>query len=547
MKTNRSLFLILTVILSAFIAYGLFTLPTAKNINDECFSSARVIQDLKVIAQEPHSVAHPIERTKVFDYLTKRLEELGSTPQIFVYPNIQARKFVFDAKNVLAEFPPIKASTDTTYLMLVAHYDSRHPWNLLKETMYSKGAADDGYGLGVILESVYQALKYRADWNQGIKVLFTDAEEVDLQGMKAAYSQNKEIFNDVGFLINVEARGPFGPALLFETSPGNKRIMSLYENHARYPFTYSLTNVVYQHMPNGTDFTIVKDSIPGINFSAVADINHYHTNLDNIDNICEKTIQHYGEQITSIMKEYLTNPQYADKEYLKAEEDSIYFTIPLLGMFNFSPNTYWLLNLGVLFLFLHLLHKEQNFRWGITLKQSLITIIISFVFLLVGEAIAWISSTLTGIKFRWFGFRVITGIPFDNAVIIASITILTIITIVYFRKHSYRIQALYSSLFTIMLLSFLSMLIIGENMMFFIPWCIGTIVLILWKTTSTRFCPLLGMAVLLLHSFSFIYILAMALTIGALSVVLWISFYNLIILVPLAYGYLTDKASNQIS
>ena len=51
MKTNRSLFLILTVILSAFIAYGLFTLPTAKNINDECFSSARVIQDLKVIAE----------------------------------------------------------------------------------------------------------------------------------------------------------------------------------------------------------------------------------------------------------------------------------------------------------------------------------------------------------------------------------------------------------------------------------------------------------------------------------------------------------------
>ena len=91
------------------------------------------------------------------------------------------------------------------------------------------------------------------------------------------------------------------------------------------------------------------------------------------------------------------------------------------------------------------------------------------------------------------------------------------------------------------------MLIIGENMMFFIPWCIGTIVLTLWKTTSTRFCPLLGMAVLLLHSFSFIYILAMALTIGALGVVLWISFYNLIILVPLAYGYLTDKASNQIS
>lgn len=546
MKPNRSLFLMLTLMLSAFIAYGLFSLPTSKHIDSECFSSARVVQDLKVIAQEPHSVAHPKERAQVLNYLTKRLEELGSDPQIFVYPNIQARRFVFDAKNVLAEFPPLKASTDTTYLMLVAHYDSRHPWKLLKDSMYSKGAADDGYGLGVILESVYQALKYRNDWSQGIKVLFTDAEEVDLQGMKAAYSQNKEIFNDVGFLINVEARGPFGPALLFETSPGNERIMNLYTNHARYPFTYSLTNVVYRHMPNGTDFTLVKDSIPGINFSAVADINHYHTNLDNIHNISEKTIQHYGEQITSIMKEYLTNPVYADRHYLMAEEDSIYFSIPLLGMFNFSLNTYWLLNIGVLLLFLHLIHKEKNFRWGTTLKQALIAIVISFAVLLMGEVIAWLSSTLVGIRFRWFGFRVITGIPFDNATIIFSIMTLTILIIRYFRKHSDSLQPLYSSLFAILPFNFLCMAVIGENMMFFIPWCIGILTLTLWKVTSSRLFPLLGMALLLLHAFSFIYILAMALTIGALGIVMWISFYYLLVLIPLANGYLTDKAAIQI-
>ena len=307
MKQHRFLFLMVTIILSALISYGLFTLPFPKFIQEEGFSSTRVVKDLEVIAKEPHSVVHPKERAEVLHYLTERLEELGGNTQIYVYPNITARKFTFDATNVLAEFPPLKSSADTTYLMMIAHYDSRYPWKLINDTVTSKGASDDGYGLGVILECVHQALKYRESWNQGIKVLFTDAEEVDLQGMKAAYKYNKEIFNDVGLILNIESRGPFGPVLLFETSPGNEQLIKLYANHARYPFAYSIMNMVYQKMPNGTDMNIVRDSIPGLNFSPVADINHYHTDLDNIHNISKTTIQHYGEQVVPIIKEYLTN------------------------------------------------------------------------------------------------------------------------------------------------------------------------------------------------------------------------------------------------
>ena len=80
---------------------------------------------------------------------------------------------------------------------------------------------------------------------------------------------------------------------------------------------------------------------------------------------------------------------------------------------------------------------------------------------------------------------------------------------------------------------------------FFIPLCIGTITLTLWKATSSRIFPLLGMAILLLHTFSFIYVLAMALTIGSLGIYLFLAFYYFMVLIPLAYGYLADKASNQ--
>ena len=543
MKQHSSLILILTIMLSAFIAYGFLSLPTQKGIHEKGFSSARVIEDIKVIAEKPHSVAHPEERANVFNYLTERLEALGGNPQTYIYPNIKARRFTFDARNILAEFPPMKASKDTTYLMMVAHYDSNQPRILKKDTLVSMGAADDGYGLGVILETVHQALKYRKDWHQGIKVLFTDAEEVDLQGMKAAYKHNKEIFSNVGLLINVEARGPFGPALLFETSPGNDKLMDFYAEHANYPFTYSLTNLVYKYLPNGTDFTIIKDSIAGLNFSAIADINHYHTDLDNIHNISAKTIQHYGEQISSLTQAYLTDSQYADKQYFIGEEDNIYFTIPLLGMFNFSKNQYWLLNIGICFLLLNLMLKEKSIRWKSLFIHSGCIIAISLLLLIAGELIAWLSVHLSGLRFR--KFSVITGVTYDNTVILFSIMLVAIALIRYFRNHHHTLLKLYSTMFTLLIGSLLCLGFLEENMVFFIPLCIGTITLTLWKATSSRIFPLLGMAILLLHTFSFIYVLAMALTIGSLGIYLFLAFYYFMVLIPLAYGYLADKASSQ--
>ena len=528
MKQYRPLFLILTILLSSFIAYGLWSSPFP---NSEGFSAERVVEDLKVIAKEPHSVAHPEERAKVVQYLTQRLEGMGGNPKTYVYPNITSRRFTFDATNVLAEFPPLKASADTTYLMMMAHHDSRYPWKLMGDTVTALGAIDDGYGLGIILESVRQALKYRKDWHQGIKVLFTDAEEVDLQGMKAAYKYNKEIFDNVGLILNIEARGPYGPALLFETSPGNENLIKLYADHAGYPFGYSITNMVYQRMPNGTDFNIVRDSIPGFNFSPVADINHYHTDLDNIDNISPKTIRHYGEQITPIIREYLTNDEYADKSYFLAEEDVIYFSIPWLGILHFPKNVYWLLNIGVFFLFLHTMSKENNLHWKPILKQSVLMIGLSLALVVAGEGIAWLSAVVVGARFKLFG--TVQGIPFDNAVILCSLLILVIGTI----RHHCRF-GLHPSLFTLMLLSLVSLAIAGENMMFFLPMCIGTVTWTLWKATSSRLFPLLGIFLILLHACSFVYIIAMALTIGALGLDLLVAFCNLIVIVPLARGYM---------
>ena len=567
MNKIRPIILTLAVILAGLLAYGLWTQPSPKPIDYEGFSAERVVNDIEVISKEHHSVAHPGERAKVREYLVERLEGLGAdTVQIFRYDSLVGPQnkhvvYTFDAYDVLAEFPPLQASDDTTYMMFVAHYDSRYSQPVLKDTVWSYGAADDGYGVGVTLETVSQALKFRDQWKQGIKVLFTDAEEVGMMGMKAIWENDRQVFDNVGFMINIEARGPWGPALLFEACPGNEKVMELYDDAAKYPYTYSLTTVVYSFMPNFTDFTIVKDSIPGLNFSTIADVNHYHTDLDNFSNVSAKSIQHYGAQILPITKTYLTGEQYADRDSLKADSDATNFTIPLLGLFNFSKTGYLIINIAIFLLFL-LVFALEGVRGRIkaakVFKVSASVLGLAVAVLAFGELVAYVCAAAVGAKFKPFG--IMAGISFDNIAMIVTTAVIFLLTVwgyAILRKKAvmktagsmrasagvaaasrYACNTLYGALALMFLLSAVLVAVLGENLMFFVPLTFATGGLIFWRLTGWRFWLVASIALILLHAFSFLYALAMALTIGAYGAVAMLAFCDFMVLIPLADLYM---------
>ena len=568
MNKIRPVILAVAVVVSALLAYGLFTLPRPQNSDAEGFSSARVVKDIEVISKEHHSVAHPAERAVVREYLVERLNELGAdTVRIFRYDSLVGPKnrhveYTFDAHNILADFPALRESADTSAeLLLVAHYDSRYSQPFARDTVWSYGAADDGYGVGVILETMSQLLKSRQQWKQGVKVLFTDAEEVGMMGMTAIWENDRQVFDNVGLMINVEARGPWGPALLFEACPGNEKVVDLYESTSRYPYTYSLTTVVYNFMPNFTDFTIVKDSLTGLNFSTITDVNHYHTHLDNFSNISEKSIQHYGEQILPLALEYLTNEEYSDKDALKAEDDAVNFTIPGLGLLNFSKTGYLVVNLVVFLLFL-LLFGLEGVRGRIKATnifvKSAVVLGFALVSLIAGEIIAYVCGLIAGVQFKPFG--IMQGIGFDNiAMIVSMVLMIAVSALVYIARRakamrsssgsmranaglnavrSHAFNALYGSLALVFLLSVVLLIALGENMMFMIPLAFATLAMILYHMTNLRVWLLAAIVLILLHAFSFYYALAMALTIGALGAVMMLAFFDVMILIPLADLYL---------
>ena len=569
MNRFRPLILAVVVAVSALLAYGIWTRPGAEPVDSEGFSAERAVRDIEIISKEHHSVAQPEERAAVREYLVSRLNELGAdTVRLYEYDSLVGPQnkhvvYTFDAVDVLAEFPPLKASEYPTYLLMVAHYDSRYSQPMPKDTVWSYGAADDGYGVSVILETVNQVLKCRQDWKQGVKVLFTDAEEVGMMGMKAIWENDREVFDNVGFMINIEARGPWGPALLFETCPGNEKVMDLYAETADYPFTYSLTTVVYSFMPNFTDFTIVKDEIPGMNFSTIADINHYHTDLDNFSNISPKSIQHYGAQIVPVAQEYLTNEAYSDRNYFKAEDDTTNFTIPVLGLFNFSKGQYKVLNVIIFVLFLLVFGFEGvrgRLKASKVFKSSMLILGTAIGVLVLGELVAYLCALISGAKFKLFG--VMYGVSFDNVAMIVSVVLMAAACVAVYMKGrakairnvsgSMRASAvtnaiakhagniLYGALALMFILSAVLLFTLGENLMFLIPLTFATGAMILYRATSLKLWIPCAIALILLHAFSFLYALAMAHTIGAFGAVAMLAFCDLMVLIPLADLYLLD-------
>lgn len=567
MNRIRAFVLVVSVILAGLLAYGLFTMPFPQDADSEGFSAERVVKDIEFLSAEPHSVAHPQARARVREYLVDRLEGLGAdTVRIFTYDSLVGPKnkhvvYTFDAHNILAEFSPADSTASRAELLLVAHYDSRYSQPFCRDTVWSYGAADDGYGVGVVLETVSQLLKERALWKQGVKVLFTDAEEPGMMGMKAMWDNDRGEFDNVGLMINVEARGPWGPALLFEACPGNEKVMDLYASTARYPYTYSLTTVVYGFMPNFTDFTIVKDSIPGLNFSTVADVNRYHTHLDNFENISRKSIQHYGAQILPLASAYVKGEEFADRDALKAENDAVNFTIPALGLFNVSRIGYMIVNVVIFILFL-LLFGLEGVRGRLNARKvfikSLTVLGVSAGIMVLGSFMSMVCCMASDVPFRLFG--TVQGVMFDNVAMIVFTVLMVLSSVVFYvsakgrairkegagsfrdksltiaRNHAYNV--LYGTLALHFILSVVFLIALGENMMFLIPLAFATFAMILQHMTNLKVWFPIAVALILLHVFSFYYALAMALTIGALGAVMMLVFLSVMVIIPLVDLYL---------
>lgn len=550
MKYFKIIFAFSLIFLMGFVAFGTFTHKKAEQINQESYSVPSVVKTLEVISREPHSIEHPEAREDVRQYLFSRLRVLDSTAAyLYRYDSIPS-KFggSFDIGNVYGCFNPLGKDTADAYILLVAHFDSRYAQDVRGKKVYSYGAADDGYGVATILECLENALDYRNLWSQGVKVLFTDSEEHNMDGMRCAFGRNREIFENVNLVINIEARGVKGPVLLFETSAGNSELIDFYTDFAQYPYTYSLTSVVYNLMPNYTDFTIVRDDIPGYNFSLLEDIDHYHTDKDNFSNISTNALAHYGSQIQPMVLEYLTDARYGSSDYFKAEDDAVVFTVPGLGTKSFDKGGYFLFNSIILMLcavafVLYLILGRISVK-GV-LKESAKVLAISLIFAIVGFGVSFVASKVAGVPFNIVSTKYIAG---DTLISVLTIALCAISYILFYLKRrnadisgKFVYERLFSGVFVSLLLAFLLLFTIGENFFLLVPAGVALVAMILHTMIYLNNLSILAIAVIELLAVSFLYNLLTALTIGSLGVIMFLSAFYIIIMVSLFECYMIQN------
>jgi hypothetical protein len=535
MKPLRLLPLLIAALLPLWLVFYVWRIPTVDHGEP---SPERMKQRIAAIAREPHSVAHPEARERVAATLVDELRQLGGTPELYVYPEQRAKGYTFDVTNIFCEFAPRIACPDTTWLMLVAHYDSRYPWAPVRDTVSSFGAADDGYGVAVALGCLEQALGHRHSWRQGVRILLTDAEEVGMVGMQLAREHDRALFDRVGLLINIEARGPFGPCLLFESSEGNARLINLYGRTAVAPTAFSITNAVYRLMPNYTDFRVVRDSIPGLNFAAVADINHYHSERDCLEAVSLATLGHYGRQIYPLVDAYLTSPRYADPDALRSHRDSFFFTLPLLGLFHCSSPLFIFINIVVYALALALFMTARRDPRSLAAVGGRMLGEGCLVFV-AGTLVSLIAARAAGA--RWSLLGIIYGVEADNVILIATLALLAVGLLVWVCRTTDLVSRLYGAIFCFAVLGVVMLFVAGDNLPFLLPMAIACLTTLLDRFGHRhQFIPI-GIFLILLHAYQFIGFLAMSLTIGALGVTLFIAFFDLLLAATFGKIYYSEQ------
>jgi hypothetical protein len=539
MSFFKLLFSAALIALAISLSMGEFTRPEVRDVTSANFSAIRVIKDIKEVSKVPHSIEHPAERAVVREYLSGRLAQMGFKPEIHAYDSIKSRTGgLVSIANIYAKMDP-PGGKAASYILFVAHLDSRFKTVVKGAVNYSSGAADDGYGLGVILECSKLALSYRGAWKQGVKILFTDAEENMLDGMKKAVSEDSHIFDNVGLVINIEARGIKGPALLFETSPGNDRLTSLYKL-AKYPYSYSLTGFVYSLMPNDTDFSVVKKDLAGFNFSVIDNLDYYHTNKDNFGNISAGSIQHYGSQIEPIVHEYLTNPQYKDSSFFKGKSDDVFFTAPLFGLINFSKNQYLIFNL-IVFLLAYLIMRIYMVKGKCGASQIMKAISINILSLLSFSAIALgISYFLAYQNGTKFSLLRMSQIEYDGEIAVLFIATMAMVNYIVMRKCSKKIRReefIFGSLILNLILAGVLYAYSGENFFLTVPSFLALTSLFINVRGKFAFANLITAVLIILVTAPFVYTLAVALTVGSLAVYSFIAALSLNLILPLADSY----------
>jgi hypothetical protein len=274
--------------------------PTPASAPGAEFSSARALAHVAAVAAHPHPMGSA-EHARARQYIVDQLRAAGLEPEVHEAVVTDGRRGparFATARNVVARRKGTRGEGKA--VLLVAHYDSRST---------TPGAADDTVGVAVLLETA-RALEAGPPLASDVMFLFTDGEEVGLLGARA-FVGGDPWAEDVGLVLNFEARGDRGAALMFQTSIGNGGLVRELSAAVPHVSASSLLADVYRRMPNDTDLSVWLAHSPApaaLNFANVGGFERYHAATDTVENLSEGLVAQQGAYALGLARAFGAQP-----------------------------------------------------------------------------------------------------------------------------------------------------------------------------------------------------------------------------------------------
>ena len=277
------------------------------------FSVDRALAHIERLAQRPHPMGSAANQD-ARDYIAEELRDLGLEPEIqtSVAPDYYGSSGDVAVVNVMAR---ISGTAPTGAVMVVAHVDS-HP-----ET---PGANDNASGVAVTLETA-QDLLAGGPLRNDVILLFTDGEEPAPRYGSTAFVDDHRWFDDVRFVVNLEAIGNGGPSTLLETNGPQRWILDRFVESAAQPVAFSfLTEATALIGGSNTDFAPFRDAgVPGVEFVYFRGSSIYHTAADTPDSVSRRTLHSHGVNTLGLVRRLAAEDLVTSGD----GDDMVFFTV----------------------------------------------------------------------------------------------------------------------------------------------------------------------------------------------------------------------------
>lgn len=319
--------------------------PVPASAADSVFSAERAMVHVARIAQGPHPMGTE-EHDRVRDYILAQLASLGVKSEVQTTTAIGTRYQAAGRVQNILGYLPGRASNGKAVLLMV-HYDGVEA---------GPAAADDGAGVGALLETLHALRMRKTPLRNDIIALFTDGEEAGLLGA-AAFVREHPRAKDVAVALNFEARGTSGRSYMFETGPGNLDAVRMLRS-AGDVTAGSVFTTIYRTLPNDTDLSeLAVLGVPAMNFAFAEGVERYHTAHDDVAHLNPGSVQHHGLQMLE-----LANAFASDSLPRPATGDAVFFDFPLLGLIVYPVWTAQALAIVLVVLAIVVVREERDKR-----------------------------------------------------------------------------------------------------------------------------------------------------------------------------------------